>query len=60
VVINNIFQVSNHPKSILNQLKSADNLPFVNVLSSEMISKNMESCIYRDRFFSPDITKVAA
>jgi hypothetical protein len=56
VAINNIFQNTNHPKSVLSQLKSANGLPFKDVLSSEKIGKNMAGHNFRDRIFSPDIT----
>ena len=42
MAINNTFLNTNHPKSVLSQLKSADGLPFKDVLSSETIGKNME------------------
>ena len=54
--INNTFLNANHPKSILRQLKSADGLPFKQVLSPEMIAKNIGNYNFRDRIFSPDIT----
>jgi hypothetical protein len=45
-----------HPKTILNQIKSTDSLPFKDIFSTEKISKSIENCNFRDRFFSPDIT----
>ena len=54
--INNIFQNTNHPKSILSQLKFAEGLPFANVLSKQEIASNIENRHFRDRVFSLDIT----
>jgi hypothetical protein len=56
VAINNILQNTNHPKIVLSQLKSADGLPFKDILSSEMIGRNMSECVFRDRIFTPYIT----
>ncbi len=56
VSINTIFQNVNHPKSVLNQLKTSDGLPFKDILSAHAIAKNIESCNFRNRIFSPDVT----
>jgi hypothetical protein len=54
--INSTFSKTNHAKSILAELKSADALPFSEVLSSENIAKSIGGLDYRARIFSPDIT----
>lgn len=56
MAISNIFPITNHPKSVLSQLKSTKGLPFKEILSSETISKNMEGYCFRDRIYSLDIT----
>ncbi len=56
VATNNIFLNTNHPKSVLSCLKSTDDLPFRNILSSEVISKNIGDYTFRDRCYSLDIT----
>lgn len=53
--INNIFSNTNHPKSIVNQIKSAQGLPFQDILSSESIVNNIKGMCYRERIYTPDI-----
>jgi hypothetical protein len=53
---NNTFLNTNHPKLILNQIKTNDSLPFKEIFSAEKLSKSFENCNFRDRFFPPDVT----
>lgn len=53
---NTTFSNSYHPKLIANQLRSADSLPFKEILSSEKIFQCMGNCKFRDRLYPPDIT----
>lgn len=54
--MNITFSNTSHPKSILSELKTAKDLPFSKILSSESIAKNIENLEYRERIFSPDVT----
>ena len=54
--MNTTFSNTSHPKLILSELKTAKELPFSKILSSETIAKNIENLEYRKRVFSPDVT----
>jgi Transposase DDE domain len=54
--MNTTFSNISHQKSVLKELKSAKGLPFSEILSSEIMIKNIENLEYRHRFFSPDVT----
>ncbi len=54
--INTINSSSNHAKSIIEKIRTSDELAFTDILSAEAISKHIENIEYRDRIFSPDIT----
>jgi hypothetical protein len=56
-IISTIVSLS-QPKSILETLKSADALPFHEILSSETIAKHINEVEYRERynFYPPDVT----
>lgn len=54
--INTITSSFNHPKSIIKKLKTTDDLPFKDVLSSDSIAAHVNKINYRERFFTPDIT----
>jgi hypothetical protein len=56
--INSIITANSHPKSIVATLKSINALPFLDILSSEVIAESLNGLNYRKRygFYSPDIT----
>ncbi len=53
--INNISSNINHPKTVLAQLKNAENIPFREILSAECIVESIRNINYRKRVFTPDI-----
>lgn len=54
--INTINSTMNHVKSVVKELQSSNDLPFVNVLPEESINEKINELDYRDRIFSPDLT----
>ncbi len=46
----------NHAKFVVKDLKTEEKLPFVDVLSEEVIDKHTKNIFYRERIFSPLIT----
>ena len=54
--INSINSSANHVKSIVDQIQSSDELPFKEILSSELIGEKLSTLEYRDRVFRPDMT----
>lgn len=54
--INTTFLNNNQPKSILTELKTANKLPFSEILSSEYIANHVATIDYRERIYSPEIT----
>jgi hypothetical protein len=56
VSINTITSSVNHVKSTVHQIQSSDELPFKEILSTELISEKLATLEYRDRVFPPDMT----
>jgi DDE family transposase len=56
--INTIITLNSHTKNIISSLKSTKDLPFRDVLSSEIISEYTQTIEYKGRynFYPPDIT----
>ena len=54
--INIINTPIKHVRSIVQQLRIQDNLPFTDVLSPELISLKINDISYRERIFSPALT----
>lgn len=57
--INNIDSNYSHAKSVFKKLRASNELPFVDVLSGDSISRCIEELQYRNRIFSPDLTVFA-
>lgn len=54
--INTIRPSVNHVKSIIQHIQSSEELPFKEILSSELLVKKLATLEYRDRVFPPDMT----
>lgn len=46
----------NPVKSIINNLRAEDKLPFQNILSTTTLSKHLSQVKHRDRIFTPEVT----
>jgi hypothetical protein len=53
--INTTSAAANHAKSIINELRTSNELPFTGVLSADTVDEHIRDIPHRDRFFSPDI-----
>lgn len=54
--INNTSSNINHTKSILESLKSTNDLPFSEILSPETICEYLQNIEFRNRIYTPEIT----
>lgn len=54
--INSIDSNVSHAKSVIKKLRTSSELPFIDILSEDVISKYIEDIKYRNRIFSPDMT----
>lgn len=57
--INSINLSAHHPKLIIEQFRSQNDLPFQDVLSAEAIEKHIGTIEHRSRIFTPDVTLFA-
>lgn len=56
VSINTINPSANHVQSIVHQIQSSDELPFKEILPTELLAEKLSDLEYRDRVFPPDMT----
>ena len=54
--INTINSDSKHVKSVIQNLRTNDKLPFTDVLSPQSINSKINGISYRQRVFSPELT----
>lgn len=47
---------ANHAKSIINEIRKSNQLPFQDILPAESISRRLANLEYRDRTFTPEMT----
>jgi hypothetical protein len=57
--INIIDSNASHAKSVIKKLRASNELPFIDILSEDVIKKYIEDIQYRNRIFSPDMTLFA-
>jgi hypothetical protein len=56
VSIDTIKSPIDHAKSIIHQIQSSDELPFKEMLPTELLATKLSTLEYRDRVFPPDMT----
>jgi hypothetical protein len=56
VKINNPHSAINPVKSIINNIRAEDKLPFQDILSTANLSKRLSPLKHRDRIFTPELT----
>lgn len=57
--INTINRNSKHAESIIEKLRSTNDLPFKDILSSDAIEKHLSPIEHRERIFTPEMTLFA-